>query len=101
MRNYRRNRNNREEIQEEKPEDSTTTEEQIETLVEGLSHSELERIRQEAREKARNTRHEWRMKGRGVLACISCSFPHRTYIPMNITLTGIDTHGNPILQSIK
>lgn len=99
MRSYRRNQN-KEEPQEEKPEE-TLAEKLAETIEAGLSQNEIERIRLEARERARSTRHEWRLKGRGVLACTSCPFPHRTYIPTNLTLTGIDENGNPLLQTSK
>lgn len=71
----------------------------IETIVSGLSSAEYEKIRNEAIEKAKTTRHEWRMKGRGKLTCTSCPVKHTSYIPMNKILTGISDDGTPILQN--
>lgn len=82
------------EEQEQKPVESI--EEVIETLVPGLTTAEYERIRQQAIEKVKNTKHAWVMKGRGVITCTSCEYPHRSYVPMDKRLTGIDEAGNPV-----
>lgn len=70
----------------------------IENLVPGLSQDEYEKIRQGALEEAKTKRHAWVMRGRGKLVCTSCPYPHVSYIPMNKTLIGIDSEGNPVLK---
>lgn len=78
-----------------------SVEEMIENIAPGMSVAEYEQIRQNALEEAKNTKHEWRMKGRGKLCCLSCSFPHTSYIPMNKVLVGIDENGLPLLKTLQ
>jgi hypothetical protein len=81
---------------QEKPIESI--DEVVKTVVPGLSQAEYEKIRTEAIEKAKSVRHNWKMKGRGVLECTSCEYPHRSYVPTNKRLVGIDDDGLPILK---
>jgi len=68
-----------------------------ETVVPGLSEAEYKKIRKEAIDRAKTTNHQWIMKGRGMIMCTSCDFPHATYVPMNKRLIGIDkSTGLPI-----
>lgn len=82
-------------------EEIQSVEEMIETIAPGLSQDEYQKIRSDALETARRTRHEWRMRGRGKLYCTSCPIPHASYIPMNMVLTGIDEAGLPILKTLQ
>lgn len=70
----------------------------VETLVPGLSKEEYEKIRSDALEKAKNTKHSWILKGRGRLSCTSCDIPHTSYIDPHLTLVGVDDSGNPLLK---
>ena len=70
---------------------------QSETLVPGLTEKEYHRIREEALEKAKSVRHDWKLKG-GFLCCDSCEFPHRSFIGNDKVMTGIDEQGSPILK---
>lgn len=83
-------------------EDNEPTIESIEDVVEsfvpGLSQIEYENIRNKALEKAKTIRHSWVAKGRGVLVCTSCEFPHRAFIESDKILVGVDENGNPILK---
>jgi len=81
---------------EEKPIEAA--EEFAETIDPGLSEAELQRIRHEAIEKAKKAKHAWVAKGRGILLCTSCEFPHRAFIDQNKVLVGIEPDGTPILQ---
>lgn len=81
---------------EEKPIENI--EDVIETVVPGLSVGEYEKIRGEAIEKAKTIKHDWRMKGRGVLECRSCPFPHKAYIDPSKVMTGVDEMGHPVLK---
>jgi hypothetical protein len=86
-------------MSDEKPIDSV--EELIETVVPGLSTAEYEKIREEAIEKAKTTRHQWVMKGRGRLMCKSCPFPHTSFVDPSMILKGIDDQGIPILEKLN
>lgn len=87
---------NNEEVQEEPIENA---DEMAETIA-GLTVDEYEKIRKEALEKAKNTKHQWVQKGRGKITCTSCPFPHTSFIPMNKSLVGIDNSGLPILKDL-
>lgn len=62
----------------------------------GISQSELDEIREQAREKLRTTKHNWKQKG-VELYCNSCDTPHGIYIGTKKILVGITKDGTPIL----
>ena len=88
------------ENKEEKIEEIQSAEELVENIA-SMSKAEYDSIRSNALEEAKNTRHEWRMRGRGKLYCTSCAFPHSSYVPMNKILVGIDEQGLPIFTTLQ
>lgn len=73
----------------------------IEDLVENvaqISQQEYESIRQRALDEAKTRKHAWVQKGRGMLRCTSCPFPHTAYIDPHLRLIGLDDQGNPIFD---
>jgi ElaB/YqjD/DUF883 family membrane-anchored ribosome-binding protein len=85
---------------ENKDEEIKSVDELIENVA-GMTKDEYESIRDKAHEEAKNTRHEWRMRGRGKLYCTSCVLPHSSYVPMNKILVGIDEQGLPIFTTLQ
>lgn len=71
-----------------------------ETVVPGLSAAEYDAIRNNALERAKTTKHGWRMKG-GWLRCTTCEYPHGQFVGVNKVLVGIDSEGKPILEQKK
>ena len=82
-------------LMNEKKEDEEKPEDIFETVVE-FTGQELEEMRNEAREKAKQT-HNWVQRGIW-LVCTSCEFEHGHCIGVNKRLKGIDKEGNPILE---
>lgn len=62
----------------------------------GISETELEEIREQAREKLKTTRHNWKQKGAG-LYCSTCDTPHGIYIGTKRIMIGVKKDGTPIL----
>jgi len=62
-----------------------------------IDEATLEELRKKAREKAKNTFHNWRQKG-NYIVCKSCEFPHRFNIGVDKMLVGITDEGLPILK---
>jgi len=81
-------KNNTTEIREEKEE------QQFETVEPGVSTRELDRIRTEAHEKAKATRHTWRQKGFWII-CKSCEFHHAAFVGSK-NMIGEKEDGTPI-----
>lgn len=71
----------------------------IENVVPGLSVEEYEKIRADAHEKAKNTRHRWRQKG-FYLVCNTCEIPHASFIGPGVQMVGEEENGTPILSKI-
>ena len=97
----RRTREESEPAEEVKDLPEVTPEDLIDSVVSGISKDEADRIRQDAIEKAKHTKHSWVQKGRGRLYCGSCPYPHSAYIPKNKSLVGIDDQGLPILKDLQ
>ena len=73
--------------------------EQVNELLEtvfNLSQSEVDELRSEALEKAKNTRHTWRQKGHW-LVCKSCENPHASWLGRDKIMVGEKEDGTPII----
>lgn len=65
-----------------------------------LSQQEIEEIREEAKRKAKETKHKWRQKGPW-LVCKSCQYEHAIYIGTDKTMVGENEDGSPIFELKK
>lgn len=63
-----------------------------------LNEKELEEIRENARQKAREAKHNWKQRG-PYIVCTSCDYEHGINIGTQKILTGLDKDGVPILKN--
>lgn len=64
----------------------------------GVSESDIKDMFTQAREA--RSEHKWRQKGVEVY-CEKCPTPHAFYVSPDVHLVGIDSAGQPILESVE